>query len=46
MKTPRDKKPKVKAKKMTIKDLPSKPVRDDAVRGGFDPGNGGTLKRF
>ena len=34
MKTQRNKKPKPKAKKVTIKDLPSKSNRDDAVRGG------------
>jgi hypothetical protein len=33
-------------KKVTIKDLPAKSAREDAVRGGADPINGARIKKL
>jgi len=32
--------------KVKIKDLPAKPAREDAVRGGADPVSGGKIKKL
>jgi hypothetical protein len=32
--------------KVKIKDLPAKPAREDAVRGGADPINSGKIKKL